>query len=260
LILPPIQNSQRLQPAPERGDAPQAFLSKIDTLRNITRPTAVSANCQRGPLIAIEGEDAQTVIELGIWLRRKLRMEDGLDVKVIESPKLTISSDKKVLMAQYHFLVASWLQNSECIMDSLRFTSARTTAAMNPGQEPDASHQALPVALVANYSLHATDLFCKNFPLSPDDTYKPYDHWMWAASQWRGVCSPDLIIYICDPRLRSGGHAAAVNTSQRDNLFVVDLALTSGEELRADLDTHALRRLQFEVREWLRAFHAETGR
>jgi hypothetical protein len=187
-------------------------------------------------------------------------MEDGLCVKVIESPTFSINSDKTAMLAQYHCLVASWLRNSESISNSLAFASTATIAAGNIEEKDETAGQAMPVALVANYSLYATDSFCKYFPLSPDDMYKPYDHWMWAASQWRGVCSPDLMIYVCDPRQRSGGHAAAVDTSQRSNLFIVDAGLAGTEELRADLDTPVLRRLQFEVREWLRAFDVESSR
>jgi hypothetical protein len=257
LVLPPLQISRQPPSPPERVDAPKAFLTKIDTLRNIARPTAVTASCRRGPLVAIEGEDAQTVVELGIWIRRKLRMEDGLSVKVIESPKFAIINDKQAMMAQYHCLVASWLRNSSSIADSLMFPCTRANAA---GQDDAAEFPKMPVALVANYSLYATDFFCRHFPLSPEDIYKPYDHWMWAASQWRGVASPDLMIYVCDSRQRSGVRAtAAVDISHRSNLFVVDLTLASGEEIGSGLDTPVLRRLQFEVREWLRAFEAGSG-
>jgi HMG box factor len=257
LVLPPLQIGRQSPSPPERVNASKTFLTKIDTLRNIARPTAVSASHRRGPLIAIEGEDAQTVVELGIWLRRKLRMEDALNVKVIESPKFTISNDRPAMMAQYHCLVASWLRNSDDINSSLMYPSTSHNTA---GREDEAEYRRMPVALVANYSLYATDFFCKHFPLAPEDIYKPYDHWMWAASQWRGVCSPDLMIYVRDSRRRSGNHAtAAVDISLRSNLFVVDLALANGEEIGPGMDTPVLRRLQFEVREWLRAFEAESG-
>jgi hypothetical protein len=257
LVLPPLQINRQSLSTPDRLDAPSTFLTKIDTLRNIARPTVVTANCRRGPLIAVEGEDAHTVVELGIWLRRKLRMEDGFTVKVVESPKFTVSNDKQAMMAEYHCLVASWLRNSNSIIESLAFPSIGSHVA---GRESEGEYLKMPVALVTNYSLYATDFFCKHFPLSPEDIYKPYDHWMWAASQWRGVCSPDLMIYVRDLRRRPTNQAtSAVDISQRSNLFIVDLATANGNELGADLDTPVLRRLQFEVREWLRAFQAEPG-
>jgi hypothetical protein len=68
------------------------------------------------------------------------------------------------------------------------------------------------------------------------------------------------MIYVRDLRRRPTNQAtSAVDISQRSNLFIVDLATANGNELGADLDTPVLRRLQFEVREWLRAFQAEPG-
>lgn len=122
-----------------------------------------------------------------------------------------------------------------------------------------------PVCIVANYSLHASNLFASAIPIGGTDPYSPNDHWQWAATQWRGIIGPDLTIYVCDASTSENGRPAmeieGVSEKGRAVLFVVkrakdDHQATDSEPKNAavQLEPFALRRIGFEVSEWVKAF------
>jgi HMG box factor, other len=112
-----------------------------------------------------------------------------------------------------------------------------------------------PVILIANYSLRASNTFACRIPISPNDPYSPSDHWQWTATQWRGIVGPDLTIYIRDATVNESGRST-VEILEEGNVFVIKRAVADGDK-NAKLDPSALRRLGFEVGEWVRAFGVE---
>ncbi|KAI7363220.1 hypothetical protein KC328_g18928, partial [Hortaea werneckii] len=100
----------------------------------------------RGPLIAIEGDDAEAVRELGRWLSRELGKKGGgggaaaeeedLKVRLVEGPldegphegddeggKIGGKKRKKPII-EYHLLITEWLAKSDEILESLRYQRA----------------------------------------------------------------------------------------------------------------------------------------
>lgn len=118
----------------------------------------------------------------------------------------------------------------------------------HPGTSSLAQHATgKPITILPLFSLHASNTFALRIPLT--DPYAPSDHWQWSATQWRGVVGPDLTIYLRD------GEAGVekgklVEQSEEEGLFVVRRTEQNG----MGVDGATLRRVGFEVGEWVRAF------
>ncbi|KAK5120262.1 hypothetical protein LTR85_006468 [Meristemomyces frigidus] len=294
------------------------FRYKIRVLGQVAPPAMNSGDASRGPLIAVEGDNADAVADLGKWLYEELRKGDDLAVGLIDSPDLSGNGDRKPIV-QYHLLATDWLSKSDDIVDSIQRKPAAepVDSAMSdvspikePAQsqrnidenyddsdgsargdtetqksvakitEPDASHRekmevdntpvtaklissasftnsAKPVGIVANYSLHASNIFACRIPIGPLDQYSPSDHWQWTATQWRGVVGPDLTIFLRDAVVGETGKAT-VEMMEEGNLFVVKRTRSEPDK-GLELEASALRRLGFEVSEWFRAFGSEKS-
>lgn len=116
------------------------------------------------------------------------------------------------------------------IMDVDEASSARTLPSKKP------------IAILPLFSLHASNTFACRIPLT--DTYAPNDHWSWNATQWRGVVGSDLTIYLKDGEEKG----RMVEQKEEARLFVVRRGLD------AEVDGSTLRRLGFEIGEWVRSF------
>ncbi|EME48770.1 hypothetical protein DOTSEDRAFT_67720 [Dothistroma septosporum NZE10] len=110
----------------------------------------------------------------------------------------------------------------------------------------------MPISIVANYSLHASNFFACHVPIGSNDPYSPVDHWQWTASQWRGIVGPDLTIYVRDA-VTGDIVKQSVDMNEEGNLFVVKRTKVDGKE-SMEIEAATLRRLGFEVSEWVRAF------
>nr|POE46912.1 repressor of filamentous growth 1 [Quercus suber] len=290
-------SSQRL------GDQamPMPFRQKILILGRVARPACIDASNPRGPLIAVEGDDADAVDALGRWLAGELRKGPDLEVQLFDGPEVDMANDGKKPMAQYHRLIAEWLNRSDDIIKSITSTApaTRNDSAVNdtsparerahsvpeidmhPGlvetsststkpsaldpdaAQPDSSctnpysasvspsaNQVLPVGVIPNFSLHASNVFACRIPVEANEAYTSSDHWSWTATQWRGIVGPDLTIYVRDSNDLDMGRPG-VEMLEEGNLFVVKRAAAGkGSEIEAS----ASRRLAFEVSEWVRAF------
>ncbi|KAK5175076.1 slightly ste11-like protein [Saxophila tyrrhenica] len=122
-----------------------------------------------------------------------------------------------------------------------------------------------PVSIIANYSLHASNRFACAIPIGGTDPYHPDDHWKWAATHWRGIIGPDLTIYVRDGTVgESGKPSMEIEASDEKTgvaLFVVrrnqnEEQMGEGEakDMAMQLEPSALRRVGFEVSEWVKAF------
>jgi hypothetical protein len=285
------------------------FEAKLAILRKIAPPRALNKRTPRGPLIAIEGDNAEAVERLAKWLSETLRKDSELSVKLIDSPDIALKGNRDEAMAEYHVLVAHWLGKSKTTMTDLEYDvagtpdtakankmdtsavntptpasssrevdenyddedntptkhssnntmqidSANPTAASSPKKTNSitdtmdvdkttgttAKPTVKPIAILPLFSLHASNTFACRIPLI--DTYAPNDHWSWNATQWRGVIGADLTIYLKDGEEKG----KMVEQSEEERLFVV----RRGAD--ADVDGSTLRRVGFEVGEWVRAF------
>jgi hypothetical protein len=150
-------------------------------------------------------------------------------------------------------------------MDLDKRASTISTASTTSSRGPK------PVAIVANYTLHASTTFACAIPIGGVDRYSASDHWQWAASQWRGIIGPDLTIYVQDlesndtgrppveiePVANKSDAAVFVVRRTKDTEQMVDVGEQQGG---IQLDPSALRRVGFEVGEWIRAFKTGSKR
>jgi hypothetical protein len=128
-----------------------------------------------------------------------------------------------------------------------------------------------PVAIVSNYSLHASNRFACAIPIGGTDPYSPNDHWQWAATQWRGIIGPDLTIYVCDAAYQESGRPPfemePVEGKSDAALFVVRCSRVDehmgegdGQEATMQVEPAVLRRVCFEVGEMVRAFGGRSSK
>jgi hypothetical protein len=288
------------------------FKAKLAILRKIAPPRALEKRTPRGPLIAIEGDNAEAVERLAKWLSETLRKDSELSVKLLDSPEVAVKGSRDDAMAEYHVIVAHWLGKSKTIMCDLEYnitgtsdtaqankmdtsavntptpasgsrdvdenyddeednTSTKHSSSSNNTMQIDSTNPTAasspkktnnitdvmdvmdvdatttkptskPIAILPLFSLHASNTFACRIPLV--DTYAPNDHWSWNATQWRGVVGADLTIYLKDGEEKG----KMVEQSEEERLFVVRRGLD------ADIDGSTLRRVGFEVGEWVRAF------
>lgn len=270
------------------------FQYKLSVLRKITPPKPLSKDAPRGPLIAVEGDDAHAVRELAKWLKETLGRDSELSVKLLESPDLTMKSQKEDAMAEYHMLAAQWQTKSKDIWKSLEYgtattpkpptssssrevdenyedaemptpTKATTSTEMQVDGTPTtatskpATTEAMDVdptttnkksiSILPLFSLHASNTFACRIPL--DDAYSPGDHWQWCATQWRRTAGPDLTIFLRD---EGGEKGKLVEQVDEERLFVVRRVPGAEGSGALEVDGATLRRVGFEVGEWVRAF------
>lgn len=159
-------------------------------------------------------------------------------------------------------------QQSTSAADSGRSDSMdlrdRTPTATSPysTHPPKPNSNATPLLLLPLYSLHTSNAFATQIPIGASDPYSPHDHWQWTATQWRGIIGPDLTIYVRDG---VAGEAAGVEVGRvegRGDVGVIVVRRSSGGdggERYGDsgmgIEGSVLRRLGFEVGEWVRGFN-----
>ena len=146
LQLPPLQtgvsngapSSAKLLPSSQTIDEiimNMPFEHKLEVLRKIAPPKALDQTAPRGPLIAIEGDDADAVIGLAKWLSDTLQKDGELRVALLNGPDVAQKGRKDDAMVEYHLLVAQWLAKSKAIMRDLEYAS--NNAAANPTTKMD---------------------------------------------------------------------------------------------------------------------------
>lgn len=340
LTLPPLQtnsvgggggppsSASTVTPASGKSATDQImnmeFWHKVRVLNQVAPPTPVRKEAMRGPFVAIEGDDVESVREVAVWLSDTLSRGDDLNVKLLQGPTMRAEGGKQKIMAQYHRLTAEWLDKSGDIMESLAIKTESPTdtvmvdaaialatglatktreidecyddsdsssspkatqdlAATNQDEtertNSDASSKipidsattrassissrgrsrsiAKPVSVIANYSLHASNFFACHIPITAHDPYSPIDHWTWTATQWRGIISPDLTIYVRNAASSDTGKSN-VDIMADGNLFAVKRTKAEGKD-SMEIEPSVLRRLGFEVGEWVQAFGANAA-
>jgi HMG box factor, other len=138
---------------------------------------------------------------------------------------------------------------------------SKRNSAVSAGEKPQAM-TVKPISIIANYSLSTSNLVACLIPLGSNDPYSPNDHWQWTATQWRGIIGPDLTIYIRDATSMESGRPPVeiefVEGRPDVGLFVMRQMKTEAQEGTSDgssqVEASVLRRMGFEVGEWVRAF------
>lgn len=285
-----------------------SFLNKIRVLGRVAPPLVIKKEAVRGPVIAVEGDDANAVEQLAAWLENVLAKDEDRLVRVVEIPKVPFEDEKVVGKQQYLRLVADWHDKSQGVIDFVTAVDSTranekpapvlktpetakrmvdedyndsgdeasddvTTkekdaeAAEEEGIEtekaptspekmdldttppkPSQATSSKPLILLPNFSLHTSNAYACRIPIA--DSYSPADHWQWTATLWRGIIGPDLTIYVKDGVAASDGKQS-VDIIEEDRVFVVKR--TKGEKGELEIEAGVLRRLGFEVGEWVRS-------
>ena len=341
LTLPPLQTAHQGSSTGTAGGGKTAeeqimsigFRYKIKVLSQVAPPAPKSNEAPRGPLIAVEGDNAEAARELAEWLKNTLSSSEGLCGNLFDGPELPASGSKEEVMAQYHRLAADWLGKSKGIRESIAMKVAPKLAidAAMPdvvsSQSPQSSRKVdenyddesssqenmqenevadkdvdqrsksdaaenmdidkgsvaaaeqdvprvdttKPISIIPNYSLHTSNSVACLIPLGTCDPYSPNDHWQWTATQWRGIIGPDLTIYVRGAVAGESGRPSVeiegVDGRPDVGLFVVRRTKNEGQEgvieardAGVQVEASVLRRVGFEVSEWVRAFRTDTGK
>lgn len=124
------------------------------------------------------------------------------------------------------------------------------------------------VVLFRTYTLSASNHYASGIPIK--DVYRPDDHWQWTATLWRGIAGPDLTIYVRDvdtpgssrDEPGKGGVEIVEETKTNSKFMAIRRSRVAesknGKGGLEGVEAGTLRRLGFEVGEWVRS--AITGR
>ncbi|KAF2873234.1 hypothetical protein BDV95DRAFT_593593 [Massariosphaeria phaeospora] len=247
---------------------------KIKVLGRITPPLkppgpTSPAMQVRGAIIAIEGDDTPAIQELAAWLHDFLAKDKECHPRVFEPPKAPKDDAKDVSFEDYLGLIQKWHSKSDDMIkyittpfvpapsDSTTSTTTdssdqptkpKTQAPSSPS--PDLSTK--PVIILPTYQLRASDAYTSRIPIQ--DAYSPTDHWQWIATLWRGTVGPDLTLYVKSFDAQDGlGSAKLVELDDGVR------CLTVMRERGGRFEESALRRVGFEVGEWVRGVGVGMG-
>ncbi|KAK2731783.1 hypothetical protein FQN57_003172 [Myotisia sp. PD_48] len=293
LILPPLQTIPQPQNMPGNVEAMVMtipFINKIKFLSHISPPLSSSLTKldfrPTGAIVAIEGQDRNSVRCVLDYLNSTLSTDDRRQVQTFEGPEPsqppspTISDYTHAPKINHLETISIWHKISNNIMDFVNNNSTRNKRAYEDLKSGISPKSIIPktrdlrisspdrlssveatssinsstflsrIALVSRYQLTTADVHSCATPIH--DSYAPIDHWQWMASLWRGCVGPDLTIYIrdCDQlELNSYGEGNPVENRLNDARTLVVRRLSSTKE---EIEEKALRRVGFEVEEYLR--------
>ncbi|KAF2749051.1 hypothetical protein M011DRAFT_323837 [Sporormia fimetaria CBS 119925] len=235
------------------------YLLKVKVLGRITPPLKdpgpTSPAIQvRGAIISVEGDDFGAVEELTQWLKNDLESAQSREYcpRIATPPRVPQQDAKNVTFEDYLDLIKDWHGKSR---EMIRYITTQPEAADSDSGKDDKSDKGSdtknpdvkkkPVVILPTYQLHAANMYTSRIPMQ--DAYSPTDHWQWMATLWRGTVGPDLTIFIDTPDSREGqksGKLVELNEEIR--------CLTVRKDKGANFDAASLRRVAFEVGEWIR--------
>ena len=218
----------------------------------------------RGGIVAIEGDDEAAMQELAEWLHDFFSNDKDYSPRMIEPPKVPESKDD-VSFEEYLDLVRDWHGKSkemvEYITTPINLQVPRSSSTSD--KDKDVTKEALstsrsptPVIILPTYQLHASDAYASRIPIQ--DVYSPMDHWQWMATLWRGTVGPDLTIYVKQAKEgREGGRPVEIDEEGR--CMTVVREEDGNENGNGKFTESSLRRVGFEVGEWIRALGARKA-
>ena len=263
-------------------------VGKIKTLARIAPPLGRDA---KGVVIAVDGEEVAVGQVVG-FLKEMLESRETAKIfrlanEVRDGERS--GGDAEKTYDEYHALVQGYLQLSKEVKEFISHPLATAPPQSSrdelspspvspktiPGPRTRSAQESadltaakgIPIAIIPRYQLSQADTFACSIPIA--DAYSPADHWQWMASLWRGVVGPDLTIAIRpnvvdtppntgNPRARGkAGRSgvAAVEVRLEDAKAIL---LTAGED--GEIGEGSLRRVGFEVGEWVRGKSADEPR
>ncbi|KAL8710307.1 MAG: hypothetical protein Q9220_005077 [cf. Caloplaca sp. 1 TL-2023] len=265
------------------------ILSKISP--PLANPSPASpAFATKGLIVAIDGQDFAVVEQITAFLNTVLT--SSYAVKVFQSPiaaeelresassTVSDSTTTTASIETCHLNMAKYLALSAELKTYITSVPAAAVTIPSPAVSPksilppsssfipipetQSSSSAttgipsIPIALIPAYQLTHTDFSACRVPI--DDNYAPTDHWQWMASMWRGIVGPDITIAVKmfeDEQQQmggrngrkggGGGEAPEVDVRLEDSRAVVLRVERGGK-----IGEGALRRVGFEVGEWIR--------
>ncbi|KAF2190720.1 hypothetical protein K469DRAFT_736478 [Zopfia rhizophila CBS 207.26] len=210
----------------------------------------------RGAILAIEGDDTSAVQELADWLKDFLAKDTDYHPRIAQPPKGPGEDQEEVAFENYLNLIKDWHGRSK---EMIQFITVPVTSDSDrdKGKDKDKSSppssetSSKPVIILPTYQLHASNTYTSRIPIT--DAYSPTDHWQWMATLWRGTVGPDLTIYVNNVEGKEGlgGKLVELNEEVR--------CLTVRREKGGRFEDSALRRVGFEVSEWIRGIGGKSG-
>ncbi|KAI9849002.1 MAG: hypothetical protein M1837_005893 [Sclerophora amabilis] len=338
LTLPPLQTTQSRSVEAMVMTIP--YFNKIKVLSKISPPLPPPGPMSpvhkvRGAVVAIDGVDLGSVMQVVRWLedelsrsdegnvvttfkgvgeeddpdgglqshhhhrhnqeqQHRLQTQQGADITTNNSPTITnptadttennkhsshVHEVTQPSFEEYLRSVSSWHQKSEelikyittppsplspALPDTSHQTSAAATgvSAATTSNSPHSTASSspsppsavqTPIALIPMYMLTGSNRAASRIPIN--DAYAPLDHWQWAATLWRGIVGPDLTVWVQECAKEEIARFGGVEVKEDARALVV--RRESGHEI----ESKWLRRVGFEVAEWVRGVkdRAKTG-
>ncbi|KAH0074983.1 hypothetical protein KCU66_g21523, partial [Aureobasidium melanogenum] len=108
------------------------------------------------------------------------------------------------------------------------------------------------VILLRTYTVTASNVFASRVPIK--DAYKAADHWQWTATLWRGIVGPDMTVYVKEADRAEDAGKGGVEIKEENRIMAVRRFKGSEENGGVEgIEAGTLRRLGFEVGEWVRS-------
>ncbi|KAJ9649296.1 slightly ste11-like protein [Coniosporium tulheliwenetii] len=260
LTLPPLQTGNDQSRSVEAMVMSMSYLGKVKVLAKITPPlktpgSTSPASAVRGAIVAIEGEDVTAVQHLVKWLEDFLNKSGDCNAKAALAPKRPAPDQKNVSLGDYLAVIGEWHGKSKEMIEFITTPTQAHDSDVEEGEidmEKESKPVALatiPVVILPTYQLHASDVYASRIPIA--DAYSPADHWQWMATLWRGIVGPDITIYIKDSSPEEIGREKIVDVREDCGCVVV-----RKEKGQSKIEERALRRMGFEVGEWIRGINS----
>ncbi|KAG9807461.1 hypothetical protein KCU63_g22449, partial [Aureobasidium melanogenum] len=161
--------------------------------------------------------------------------------------------------------VADWHDNGKKIEQLARgdkerkYSDSSTQSGSIPDSEAmevDSSHSSSSnsrvVILLRTYTVTASNVFASRVPIK--DAYKAADHWQWTATLWRGIVGPDMTVYVKEADRAEDAGKGGVEIKEENRIMAVRRFKGSEENGGVEgIEAGTLRRLGFEVGEWIRS-------
>ena len=235
--------------------------------------------CRRGAVVAIEGDTQEAVKSLAKWLFADLSDSKDLHVKGIDGVEApsdlidleegeitpTNKSPKQTTLDDYLKVISDWHRTSQDMVKFVRGNWSRRKDGSAQLHDPDHAadkpieeeekQQVTPVIIIPSYQLFASDAYASHIPIC--DAYSPPDHWQWMATLWRGTVGPDITIYVRDCGAEEMARDNKFFEVREDIRCLIIKRNKNNEE--GKIDQPALRRVSFEIAEWVRAINMGKG-
>ena len=224
------------------------IIQQIETLSTILRTHP--PNLSRGKVIAVDGVDKDTVLFMIKYLHHHITKHSGLAVRIFNETSVQPQDPETTYLFRYAQVIQNWnmLWNAciELPVAAIPECASQHESIMVSSRATPSKSQTAYVNIVPLSPLMATGRAASQIPIT--DAYSNESHWRWLAGYWRGCPRPDITINILDSEgtlkdrevLRIWGHN--VNT----------LVVTKANSGHSVITAKQLRRVGFEVDEWLR--------